>query len=111
MDRYGQQSPRHVGRLFGRSLARRSRAAANRAGDGIRDVKYSFGRLEAIKHEVTTLWSQGMVDADLIYQTAPDHENDRVVITVSRASSKLFKALAERYGTDAIAVQIDPSGP
>src|SRR3954470_18398651 len=45
----------------------------------VRDVKFSFGKLEGIKHEVTTLRAEGFPDADLIYMTAPDHESNRIV--------------------------------
>ena len=74
----------------------------------IRDVPLSFGQLEEIKHEVTTLAAAGVADADLIYQTAPDHKSNRIVITMSAMSERLLKTLASRYGTEAIAVQIDP---
>lgn len=73
-------------------------------------MPFSFGRLESIKHEVTTLRAQGVADADLIYQTAPDHASNRIVITVRAPSEKLFKELAARYGTDAIALQISDAG-
>lgn len=33
----------------------------------VRDVRFSFGQLERIKHEVTTLAAAGVPDADLIY--------------------------------------------
>ena len=74
----------------------------------IRDVMFSYGQLERIKDEVTTLAAAGAPDADLIYQTAPDHKNGRVIITVSQSSERLLKDLATRYGTEAIAVQVDP---
>lgn len=74
----------------------------------IRDVTFSYGQLEGIKDEVTTLAAAGVPDADLIYQTAPDHKDNRVIITVSQLSERLLKDLATRYGTEAIAVQVDP---
>jgi hypothetical protein len=74
----------------------------------IRDVSFSYAQLEEIKHEVTTLAVAGVTDAELIYETAPDHLNNRVIITVSRLSEDLLKELAARYGTEAIAVRIDP---
>lgn len=77
----------------------------------IRDVRFSYGKLEAIKHEVTTLHAKGVPDADLIYQTAPDHKSNRIVITVSKPSEQLFEELANRYGTDAIAIEINGDGP
>jgi hypothetical protein len=74
----------------------------------IRQVKFSYGTLESIKHEVTTLHAMGVPDADLVYATSQDHQSDRVVIRVRAPSARLFEALAARYGTDAIAVLIDP---
>jgi len=75
------------------------------------EASRSFNDLESIKHEAISLRAEGIPDGDLIFKTAPDHEGNRVVITVSIASDRLFKALADRYGTDAIAIQIDPTGP
>lgn len=78
---------------------------------GVRQVDLPFGKLEAIKHEITTLNAAGMVDADLIYETAPDQQTNSIVVVVSSPSARLFDELATRYGTNAIEVMIDPSGP
>ena len=88
----------------GRALLATSPVAAPRR---TRDVKFSFGQLEQIKDEVTTLAAAGVPDADLIYRTAPDHKNNRVIITASELSQRLLRDLAGRYGTEAIAVQVD----
>jgi hypothetical protein len=76
----------------------------------IRQVARSFGMLEGIKHEVTSLSHEGVPDADLIFQSTPDHESNRIVISVSKASERLFAALSKRFGTEAIALLIDPKG-
>ena len=92
----------------GIGLLEQSRASISEPSR-VRDVKFSFGKLEAIKHEITTLRAAGVLDADLIYQTTPDHLNNRVVVTISAPSAVLFAELAKRYGTDAIAVLVDPT--
>lgn len=76
---------------------------------GQREVSFSFGTLEAIKHDATTLWAKGVEDADLIYMTGPDPRTNRVTIVVSAPSARLFKALANLYGTNTIELLIDDS--
>ncbi len=76
----------------------------------IRDVTRSFGELEALKHEITTLRAQGVPDADLLFKSTPDHKNNRIVIGVTKPSATLFRALRDRYGTGAIALLVDPDG-
>jgi hypothetical protein len=80
------------------------------ANVSIRDVAFSMAELIAISDDVTTLQQQAVPDADLIYSTAPDFQNSRIVIRVSAASTTLFAELARRYGTEAIALWIDPKG-
>lgn len=76
--------------------------------NAVRDVKFSIAALEQIADEVTTLRASGVSDADLIYETAPDHEQDRMIITVTKPSAALFSELAQRFGTEAIAVRVNP---
>ena len=84
-------------------------------GTSLRSVKFSAGQLETIKHEAISLRSNGVPEADNILMTAPDEKANRVVITVSKASPQLFSYLADRYGTEAIALRLEPttgtSGP
>jgi hypothetical protein len=75
----------------------------------LRSVKFSVGRLETIKHEAISLRLNDVPGAENIVMTAPDEKANRVVITVSAASLQLFSNLADRYGTEAIAVRLDPS--
>lgn len=91
----------------GRDLLDHQRSAFTTA-TRIRDVEFSYGKLLAIADDVTTLQENGFPDAALIYATAPDYKGNRVVIRVSGTSQRLFKGLADRYGTKAIAVLIDP---
>lgn len=74
----------------------------------VRDVRFSYGELETIKHDATTLVEAGVPDAELIYATAPDDKSNRVIITIRKLSEPLLKELAARYGTEAIGVRVDP---
>jgi hypothetical protein len=75
----------------------------------VRTVKFSYAQLEAIKDDAISLGQVGVPDANAIWKTGPDWENNRVLITVDRRSDALFAALAARYGTEAIAVVVDPA--
>ncbi|MEO8480539.1 MAG: trypsin-like serine protease [Gemmatimonadota bacterium] len=90
----------------GDDLIAASRAAMSQRS-AVRHVKFSFGQLEKIKHEITNLVAEGVPGASLIFQTAPDHLNSRIIISVAAPSEVLFAELTKRYGTDAIAIQID----
>lgn len=83
--------------------------ATLKTSTSIRDVAFSYGQLEAIKDEVTTLHEAGVPDAGLIYMTGPDPKSNRITIVVSAPSARLFSALAERFGTGAIELRIDAS--
>ena len=43
----------------------------------IRDVTHSFTELQRIQDDVTRLRAEGVTDAGLIYQTSPDHRDNR----------------------------------
>lgn len=73
-------------------------------------VSRSYGQLERIKDDATHLVRAGLPDADAIFQTEPDYEHNRVIVTVDRRSDALLAALANRYGTDALAVRIGSAG-
>lgn len=78
----------------------------------IRDVAHSYTELQQIQDDVTHLRAEGVTDAGLIYQTSPDHRDNRTLITMSAESQPLIEALAQRFPADAIAIQVDPSrGP
>ena len=76
-----------------------------------RSVEFSNRALETIKNDAIRLVQMGVPDADLIYKTEPDWENNRILITLSRQSDALLAALAGKYGTQAIAVRIEPRAP
>jgi hypothetical protein len=74
----------------------------------IRDVAHSYAELQQIQDDATRLLAAGVVDAQLIYMTLPDHRDDRTLITISRMSRPLLEELARRFGADAIAIQVAP---
>jgi len=83
-------------------------AATMATKTAVRTVAFSFAQLQKMRDEVTTLTSAGVPDADLIYGISEDQQGDRIVIRVKMASNALFKELATRFGTEAIAVLVDP---
>jgi hypothetical protein len=74
----------------------------------VRTVALSYTALEGIKLDATRLETAGLPDADAIYEAAPDWEQNRIVLTVSRRSDALVNALAARYGTAAVAIRVEP---
>lgn len=78
----------------------------------VRVVDRSYARLEAIRHEAIGPGAADLPDADAIQATAQDDEHNRVLIIITRMSDPLLFALAARYGTEAIAMRLDPNfGP
>ncbi|MEV1086031.1 S1 family peptidase [Streptomyces sp. NPDC050211] len=74
------------------------------AVEGSRATERSYRELEQIKHEAIGLTDKDVPDGKAIFETAPDGEHNRVLITVKRLSTSLASALGHRYGTDAIAL-------
>jgi hypothetical protein len=77
----------------------------------IRPVDRSVASLEKIQEAVTHLLSEGVPGAQAIYQATRDHRDNRIVISVTNLSDELAAALAARFGTEAIAIQITPGFP
>lgn len=77
----------------------------------IERVTQSYGQLERIKHESIGEGALGLPDSSAIVMTAPDYENNRVIVTVDRPSDRLFNGLAGRYGTHTVAVRVDADVP
>jgi hypothetical protein len=92
----------------GRALIE-AEAATIAAPHRIRDVAHSYAELQKIQDDVTFLATEGVVDAQLIYQTLPDQRDNRALITISRMSRPLLEELVSRFGADAIAVRVDPN--
>jgi hypothetical protein len=76
----------------------------------VRDVTHGAGELRKIQDDATVLLTQGVPGAELIYRTVPDYRDNRALIVISSMSRPLLEYLAAHYPTDAIAVQVDPSG-
>lgn len=74
-------------------------------------ARASIANLEAIADAVTRLADAGVPNADLIWMTAPDQKNNRIVITISQRNDELMAALASRFGTDLIEVRVRAGGP
>ena len=75
----------------------------------IRAVAHSYGELQQIQDDVTYLRSEGVVDAELIYEVLPDDRDNRTLIVMSDLSRPLLEELASRFPPGAIAVQVDPN--
>jgi hypothetical protein len=75
-----------------------------------RDVYHGAAELRRIQDDVTFLHSRGVPDSELIYETIPDHRDNRALVVLSAASPSLIAYLAAHYPADAIAVEVDPAG-
>jgi hypothetical protein len=69
----------------------------------------SFRQLTDIQHG--SIPATDLPDGDAIYQTGPDARRNATVITIDRLSGPLLRALASRYGTDAIVISLEPNRP
>jgi hypothetical protein len=76
----------------------------------IRDVAHGAGELRRIQDDATFLRAQGVPGAELIYQTVPDHRDNRALIVISAMSRPLLEYLAGHYPVDALAVEVNPAG-
>jgi hypothetical protein len=74
----------------------------------LRPAPASVAELDALAHEVTRLNAAGVPGADRIWMTEPDQKNNRIIVTLSEAPDDLLDALAARFGTERIAVRIQP---
>jgi hypothetical protein len=74
----------------------------------LRPAPASVAELDALADKVTRLNAAGVPGADRIWMTEPDQKNNRIIVTVSEAPDDLLDALAARFGTERIAVRIQP---
>lgn len=78
----------------------------------IRTVPRSYAQLGKLMDDIIDATRAGLPDGSAIRSLGPDGEYDRVVIEVQRLSGARATALASRFGTEGIAVLVDPtSGP
>jgi hypothetical protein len=68
----------------------------------------SFARLARIQNDIGPSLA-GLPDADLIFQSGADRMRNAVRFTIERESDALLRALAGRYGTEALVVEIAPN--
>ena len=70
----------------------------------------SVKQLEGIKDDIGPNL-RDLPDADAICQSGPDVRRNATRFTIDRESDALLRALAQRYGTEALVVEIDPARP
>jgi hypothetical protein len=63
-------------------------------------------QLERIQHAVGPGLA-AIPNSNLIWQSGPDAENNRIVYVTDRVSDAMLRALAARFGTEALAVRIE----
>ncbi len=83
-------------------------------GDQRQSVRFgarSYGELEQIGNEVTTIRGSGVPGEELIHMTEPDWKNGRLIVTVSQLHDGLMEVLAKRFPQDSIAVRVDSEVP
>lgn len=68
----------------------------------------SVAELVRIQNAVTP--PARMPDADLVYMAGPDPRHNATLIAIDHTSASLLRALADRYGTEAIVIRIAPRG-
>lgn len=75
----------------------------------LRTVPRSYAQIGKLMDDIIEATRSGLPDGSAIRSLRPDGEHDRVVIEVQQLSSALASALASRFGTEAIAVVVDPT--
>jgi hypothetical protein len=74
----------------------------------IRAVTRSFAELEQIKHDVIDISRLRIPGSDDIRFTTGDAEHNRVILGVNRLTDEIAAAIVARYGTEVVAVRVDP---
>ena len=74
----------------------------------VRTVGHSFGELERIKHDLIDIARTGGPGSEAIRFTTGDSEHNRVVLGVQRLTDEIAAAVVARYGTEVVAVLVDP---
>jgi len=77
-----------------------------------RTVTRSFAQLAKLEDDIIDALRAGQLPDASVTGFGPDDEYDRIVMDVQRLSDAFANALAARFGTEAIAVRVDPNyGP
>ena len=71
----------------------------------VRQVSHGVAELSKIQDDATGLTGEGMPGADLIFETLPDHRDNRTLLRIRSDSPELLQALATRFPADTLAVQ------
>jgi hypothetical protein len=83
-------------------------AAAQPTEHAVRKVERSLAEMEQLAYEVSRVRGSGMAGEEVIFRTEPDWKNNRIILVVSDVHDGLFKFLADTFGTEALAVRVDP---
>jgi hypothetical protein len=70
----------------------------------------SFAQLAGIQHDVGPNLAD-LPDSNAIYMSGPDHRRNATRYVIDRESDALLRALAARYGTEALVVEVNPARP
>jgi hypothetical protein len=77
-----------------------------------RAVRYSFGQLESVMHDAIGRGALGFDGESRIWSSQIDDETQRVVLETDRVVDGFLVTLARTYGTEIVAVRVDPhAGP
>ena len=74
----------------------------------IRIVTRSFAELERIKHDLIDIARMRIPGSEDIRFTTGDSQRNRVIIGVQRLTDEVAAAIVARYGTEVVAVLVDP---
>jgi hypothetical protein len=73
-----------------------------------RTVTRSLAELARLEDGIIAFTRTSSTDTSAIHSVGPDDEHDRIVIEVDQLTDALATALAARFGTEAIAIRVDP---
>ncbi len=77
-----------------------------------RTVTRSFAQLAKLQDDIIDALRAGLLPDASVSSFGPDDEHDRIVMDVQNLTDAFANALASRFGTEAIALRVDPtSGP
>lgn len=73
--------------------------------NSLRNVTHSYADLERISDGIVELSRPGASGAGLVWEIAPDHLHNRLIVSVTEMNGKLLEQFATRFGT-AVAVRV-----
>jgi len=77
-----------------------------------RTVTRSFAQLAKLQDDIIDALRAGLLPDASVTSFGPDDEHNRIVMDVRQLTDAFANALAARFGTEAVAVRVDPSyGP